>query len=208
MAAARGRQYVYQPRPDPSSPAGERGTGARRRYGCRFSRSGPTASRAFRGRGAPGAGGGAAAASAAATGGGAARAGRAFIPRTGGGAGGAAPDRRVARAAGIDAGPGAAGACGNEGRSMNCAWVQERLLLYQAGELGSEQRDAVARHLERCPRCAAMAEALIETGEQLETALPTAVEAPASLDARVMDAVRRLPPPRRSWRFAFPRAAL
>ena len=90
---------------------------------------------------------------------------------------------------------------------MNCAWVQERLLLHLAGELDPQQRDGIDRHLERCPRCAAMAEALAETQEQLETALPTAVEAPLSLDARVMEAVRRLPPPRPSWRLAFPRTA-
>jgi len=85
---------------------------------------------------------------------------------------------------------------------MNCAWVQERLLLYQAGELGAEPREQITRHLERCPRCTAMAEALAETQEQVETALPTIVEAPASLDERVMAAVRSLPPPRRLPRFA------
>jgi anti-sigma factor RsiW len=89
---------------------------------------------------------------------------------------------------------------------MNCAWVRERLLQYLVGELAPQQRVGLARHLERCARCAALAEQLAETQEQVEAALPTPVEAPASLDARVMDAVRRLPSPRASWRLTFPRA--
>jgi anti-sigma factor RsiW len=91
---------------------------------------------------------------------------------------------------------------------MNCAWVQERLLLYLAGELAPHQRARLARHLEQCARCAARAEQLAETQEQVETALPTSIEAPPSLDARVMEAVRRLPPPRSSWRLTFPRAGM
>jgi anti-sigma factor RsiW len=75
------------------------------------------------------------------------------------------------------------------------------------------------RHLENCAPCAALAEALAETQEQVGSALPTDQEAPASLDARVMEAVRGLPARRPTWnpfspwggarvRFAFAAAAL
>ena len=88
---------------------------------------------------------------------------------------------------------------------MNCAWVQERLLLYLAGELDPPRTARLIRHLERCPSCAAMAERLAETAGQVEAALPTAIEAPATLDARVMEIVRGLPAPRRSWPALLPR---
>lgn len=91
---------------------------------------------------------------------------------------------------------------------MNCARVQEQLLLYLAGELTLEQKEAVARHLERCAPCAALAEGLSETGERVAAALPPIGEAPAALDARVMEAVRRLPAPRRPWQTLLPRRGL
>lgn len=88
---------------------------------------------------------------------------------------------------------------------MNCAGVQERLLLYLAGELEASQAAPLLRHLERCPACSRMAERLSETTEQVEAVLPTAIEAPATLDARVMEAVRQLPAPRRPWTGLLPR---
>jgi anti-sigma factor RsiW len=88
---------------------------------------------------------------------------------------------------------------------MNCAWVQERLLLYLAGELDPPQTARLLRHLEHCPSCTATAERLGETAGQVEAALPTAIEAPATLDARVMEVVRNLPAPRRAWPILFPR---
>jgi anti-sigma factor RsiW len=88
---------------------------------------------------------------------------------------------------------------------MRCAWVQERLLLYLAGELEPGQAPRLLRHLERCAACVAMAEQLAETGARLETALPTTLEAPATLHDRVMDVVRGSPAPRRSWPAFFPR---
>src|SRR4051794_7308906 len=88
---------------------------------------------------------------------------------------------------------------------MNCAWVQDHLLLYLAGELEPGQSASLIRHLERCQACAVMADKLAETAGQAEAALQTNVEAPAGLDARVMEVVRGLPAPRRSWRASFPR---
>lgn len=80
---------------------------------------------------------------------------------------------------------------------MNCGWVQERLLLYLGGELEPAQTARLLRHLEHCPSCMAMAEKLSETAAQVEAALPTTIEAPDRLDARVMEVVRGLPAPRR-----------
>src|SRR5260370_14355843 len=82
---------------------------------------------------------------------------------------------------------------------MNCAWVKERLLLYLAGELEPGQTARLVRHLERCTPCHTMMESLAETAGRGEAALPTPIEPPATLDARVMEIVRGLPAPRRPW---------
>src|SRR5260370_40876888 len=88
---------------------------------------------------------------------------------------------------------------------MNCAWVKERLLLYLAGELEPGQTARLVRHLERCTPCHTMMESLAETAGRVEAALPTTIEPPATLDARVMEIVRGLPAPRRSWPGLLPR---
>jgi anti-sigma factor RsiW len=71
--------------------------------------------------------------------------------------------------------------------------------------LDPSQTARLLRHLERCPGCTVVAERLSETAGQVEAALPTAIEAPARLDARVMETVRGLPAPRRAWTAMFPR---
>jgi anti-sigma factor RsiW len=88
---------------------------------------------------------------------------------------------------------------------MNCGRVQERLLLYLAGELDPRERTGVAQHLEQCARCTALAEKLADTQEWVQAALATSVEASPALDARVMEAVRRLPIPRPPRHLALPR---
>src|SRR5579862_3794184 len=80
---------------------------------------------------------------------------------------------------------------------MRCARVQDRLLLYLAGELSTRERASVMRHLETCANCSALAEALAETQEHVDAGLSLDAGAPAALDARVMDAVRALPAPGR-----------
>jgi anti-sigma factor (TIGR02949 family) len=82
---------------------------------------------------------------------------------------------------------------------MNCAWARDRLLLYLAGELEPREAEVLREHLESCARCAAEAEALAETEARVTRVLRSAVKAPTTLDARVMEVVRHLPPPRRSW---------
>lgn len=82
---------------------------------------------------------------------------------------------------------------------MTCGWVQDRLLLYLAGELEPREAARLCRHLESCARCTAMAEELAETQELVEKALATPARAPATLDARVMESVRGLPSRRQPW---------
>jgi len=86
---------------------------------------------------------------------------------------------------------------------MICGWVQDRLLLYLSGELGSQETLRLLRHLEKCARCTAMAEQIAETQATLSPLLRTAIQAPPTLDARVMDAVRSFPSGRRPW-YLFP----
>ncbi len=87
---------------------------------------------------------------------------------------------------------------------MRCAWVQDRLVLYLAGELGPQETARLLRHLETCAACTTLAESLADTQEDMEAAMRTDLEAPPTLDARVMEAVRALPTPRRSWRVLVP----
>lgn len=83
---------------------------------------------------------------------------------------------------------------------MRCAWVEERLPLYLARELGAKEAEQVRLHLEQCAACATEAAEMTALQESMERALPTQIEAPARLEARVMEAVRALPAPRTSWR--------
>lgn len=83
---------------------------------------------------------------------------------------------------------------------MTCQKVQERLLLYLGAELEPPESTQVAEHLVSCPACTEVAEALAETQDLVDGLLRTTVEAPPSLDLRVMEQVRATAPPRRPWR--------
>jgi anti-sigma factor RsiW len=78
---------------------------------------------------------------------------------------------------------------------MKCAWVQDRLLLYLAGEMEPLESAALCRHLQNCDRCTAVAEELTAIEALVEGALATTVSAPVTLDARVMAALRQQPTP-------------
>lgn len=78
---------------------------------------------------------------------------------------------------------------------VTCRWVQDRLLLYLAGEIDPRLAAKLCRHLERCGRCTRVAEELAETQEVLGNALEQAIATPATLHERVMDALRALPAP-------------
>jgi anti-sigma factor RsiW len=88
---------------------------------------------------------------------------------------------------------------------MKCTWVQEHLVLYLAGELAAPETAQILEHLEMCAECMAQAEALAETQARLEAAIHTTVEAPTTLEARVMEVVRALPAPQRPWFRVLPR---
>jgi anti-sigma factor RsiW len=101
---------------------------------------------------------------------------------------------------------------------MRCARVEERLVLFLAGELRPDERARLIGHLERCAACTAMVEGLATTQERVATALQMDIAPPATLDARVMAAIRALPQPgstpavafagrRRQPRFALAAAA-
>lgn len=83
---------------------------------------------------------------------------------------------------------------------MKCAWVQDRLLLYLAGELEPQQSALLCRHLQHCDRCTAAAEELSEIQDLVDGAIATTVTAPMTLEARVMAAVCAEPVPRVSPR--------
>ena len=83
---------------------------------------------------------------------------------------------------------------------MRCARVQERLVLYLAGELTPKENDCLSSHLARCAVCATLAEDLTATQERLAVGLNLNVEPPATLDAFVMAAIRALPVRQPSWR--------
>ena len=70
---------------------------------------------------------------------------------------------------------------------MRCAWVQDRLLLYLARELGAQEAEQVRAHLQKCALCAVQAEQLTEIQERVDIVLQTQAEAPARLEGRVME---------------------
>lgn len=82
---------------------------------------------------------------------------------------------------------------------MKCVWVQDRLLLYHAKELGSKEALLVVRHLERCDDCVALLEEIVESRDTLRDIVRTAVQPSPSLDARIMDRIQTLPLRRYPW---------
>lgn len=82
---------------------------------------------------------------------------------------------------------------------MICGWAKDRLLFYLSGELDSQETARLLRHLEKCARCTAIAEHLAEVQATINPLLRTNIQPPSTLDARVMDAVRRFPSGRRPW---------
>lgn len=82
---------------------------------------------------------------------------------------------------------------------ITCRWVQDRLLIYLAGELDARLAAKLVRHLEKCGRCTRVAEELSEARETVEGAIHSLppVATPATLEGRVLKAVRDLPPPQK-----------
>ena len=78
-------------------------------------------------------------------------------------------------------------------KTINCEWVQERILLYGTEDLAAQEAQSVRRHLSHCASCAAAAQNLVDTAELVQNALQTTLEAPPTLQARVMSSVRATP---------------
>jgi anti-sigma factor RsiW len=55
---------------------------------------------------------------------------------------------------------------------MNCEDARELLVGYVLDALDADERDAVVRHLERCPDCAALATALTAAAHELPSRSP------------------------------------
>jgi anti-sigma factor RsiW len=83
---------------------------------------------------------------------------------------------------------------------MRCSHAQDAVPLYLAGELGPRDTSRLLEHLEHCAGCTALAEELTATQERIADAFQADVEPPATLDARVMSAVRALSVPQAAWR--------
>src|SRR3989442_4352086 len=73
---------------------------------------------------------------------------------------------------------------------MNCEDAKELLADCVLEALDAEERDAVARHLEHCPDCGALATALATTAHELPLVLD-ALDAPA-LPASILERVERV----------------
>ena len=87
---------------------------------------------------------------------------------------------------------------------MKCAWIQERLLLYLAEELGPKDAAHVVGHLERCDACAAMLEEFAESRDTLRDAVRTTALPPELLDARIMQRVQASPRRTFPWPIQLP----
>lgn len=75
-----------------------------------------------------------------------------------------------------------------------CAATEDLLPLYADGELAERQRDRVARHLDNCPRCAAALSRYVEISARVGAALRAHPETPSTLEARVMETIRKEAP--------------
>lgn len=82
---------------------------------------------------------------------------------------------------------------------MRCNWVQDRLLLFLAAELGNSETARVVSHLERCEACSALLDEISESQGSLRDAVSTTATPPESLDARIMERVESLPLRRFPW---------
>lgn len=87
---------------------------------------------------------------------------------------------------------------------MKCAWIQERLLLFLAEELGPKDAARVVAHLERCDACAAMLEEFAESQDTLRDAVRTTALPSEALDARIMQRVQASPRRISPWPIQLP----
>ena len=82
---------------------------------------------------------------------------------------------------------------------MNCTRVQERLLLYLAGELNPNETVRLVAHLAQCEECSTLLEETAENRDMLREAVRTMAQPPESLEARILERVKTLPQRHFPW---------
>lgn len=77
--------------------------------------------------------------------------------------------------------------------------IQKRLVVYQDGEIGGEEQERIAAHLEGCPACRSAYTELEQAGRSLEK-IPE-IQASAGFERRLFERINAVPKPRLRWRF-------
>ncbi|HLK57512.1 MAG TPA: zf-HC2 domain-containing protein [Chthonomonadaceae bacterium] len=90
---------------------------------------------------------------------------------------------------------------------MNCDEVQDRILLDLEGELKPQERREVERHKAECAVCREAAIELAGLQRVAVKALRTQLQAPETIDTRVLSALRTRPPLRLLWARLLPKGA-
>ena len=82
---------------------------------------------------------------------------------------------------------------------MRCHRIQKRLAAYQDGEIGGDERERIAVHLEGCPACRSAYAELEQAWQSLEK-IPE-IQASAGFEQRLFERIEAVPEPRSRWRF-------
>jgi anti-sigma factor RsiW len=82
---------------------------------------------------------------------------------------------------------------------MRCRSIQNRLAAYQDREIGSEERERIAAHLEGCPACRSAYAELEQAWQRLEE-IPE-IQASAGFERRLFERINAVPEPHSRWRF-------
>lgn len=82
---------------------------------------------------------------------------------------------------------------------MRCHRIQKRLAAYQDGEIGGEERERIAAHLEGCPACRSAYAELEQAWQRLEK-IPE-IQASAGFERRLFERINAVPEHRSRWRF-------
>jgi anti-sigma factor RsiW len=82
---------------------------------------------------------------------------------------------------------------------MRCHRIQKRLAAYQDGEIGGEERDRIAAHLEGCPACRSAYAELEQAWQALEK-IPE-IQASAGFEGRLFERINAVPESRSRRRF-------
>ena len=81
---------------------------------------------------------------------------------------------------------------------MNCHHIQKRLAAYQDGEIGGDERERIAAHLEGCPACRSAYAELGQAWQLLEKI--TEIGVSPGFERRLSARINTIPEPRSWWR--------